>query len=536
MASERGVDAEDAERLQDTYDNILGLAAAGVVTGPVSENELADGLSRVGLRPSSPRELAAFRRTLESACKGAAPSFSEFLQIIQQTRSRQQGSRDNRASLRPSVSQDSSPPPYAPRDRTSLRPSVSQDSPPPVYAPRDSRTSLRPSVSQDSLPPAYAPRDSRASLRQSVYQDSPPPLYATSRPSRNLWEPGNGTVVDSPSPSDASMQRPSWRSTVPGEDDPALLHQTPAWRNSQLVSTRSSLPVGVGLGLGAATTEDASESVLRQDRGRRKSRRSSSPRSLASRRTWHGEHGEDGSLTTTAAELEQLQQVQQVQQVQQQQQQQQQQPNRRSTRFSQLGGSRTSDRPSLQQLIEGDGPVRGWTRLTAMADLKALLEQALERTAQLLDIIPAGACHKICREVEILIDDARQLAREAVLLPPQSAVKAARTLQGFDDAYVEVDPRARAFAWFRVSAVKSTEERRRLVLAERLAAAFAMHAFADVNAAVVAVLATAHCEPRRLRYHLMQVVQMRKQQSSFLENHTHGLFHRKFRGCDVTQA
>ncbi|CAE7447921.1 Eci2 [Symbiodinium necroappetens] len=71
---------DDAGRLQLIYDNIVGLATAGVVTVLPSAEELAEGLSHLDLPPKDDAELSACLWVLEGALgECPAPSFEEFL-------------------------------------------------------------------------------------------------------------------------------------------------------------------------------------------------------------------------------------------------------------------------------------------------------------------------------------------------------------------------------------------------------------------------------------------------------------------------
>ncbi|CAE7204682.1 Eci2 [Symbiodinium sp. CCMP2592] len=71
---------DDAGRLQLIYDNILGLATAGVVTVLPSAEELAEGLEHLDLPPKDDAELSACLWVLEGALgECPAPSFEEFL-------------------------------------------------------------------------------------------------------------------------------------------------------------------------------------------------------------------------------------------------------------------------------------------------------------------------------------------------------------------------------------------------------------------------------------------------------------------------
>ncbi|CAE6919375.1 unnamed protein product [Symbiodinium natans] len=71
---------DDAERLQLIYENIVGLATAGVVTVLPSAEELAEGLAHLNLHPKDDAELSACLWVLEGALgECPAPSFQEFL-------------------------------------------------------------------------------------------------------------------------------------------------------------------------------------------------------------------------------------------------------------------------------------------------------------------------------------------------------------------------------------------------------------------------------------------------------------------------
>eukprot|EP00439_Symbiodinium_sp_Y106_P047576 s3511_g6.t1 len=71
---------DDAGRLQLIYDNIVGLATAGVVTVLPSAEELAEGLAHLDLPPKDDAELSACLWVLEGALgECPAPSFEEFL-------------------------------------------------------------------------------------------------------------------------------------------------------------------------------------------------------------------------------------------------------------------------------------------------------------------------------------------------------------------------------------------------------------------------------------------------------------------------
>ncbi|CAJ1415938.1 unnamed protein product [Effrenium voratum] len=65
--------------LQLIYENILGLATAGVVTVLPSAEELSEGLSHLSLSLHSDTELSACLWLLEAALQGAAPSYESFL-------------------------------------------------------------------------------------------------------------------------------------------------------------------------------------------------------------------------------------------------------------------------------------------------------------------------------------------------------------------------------------------------------------------------------------------------------------------------
>lgn len=76
------MDAADHERLQLVYDNLLGLASAGVVTVMPSSEELSEGLAHLGLRLKDDQELSACLWVLEAALGEDGrncPSFQEFL-------------------------------------------------------------------------------------------------------------------------------------------------------------------------------------------------------------------------------------------------------------------------------------------------------------------------------------------------------------------------------------------------------------------------------------------------------------------------
>ncbi|CAE8642324.1 unnamed protein product [Polarella glacialis] len=67
------------ERLRLTYENLVGLAAAGVVSDDLSEKDLALGLRHVGLEPKSSDELAACMWVVDGALCGSVPRLAEFL-------------------------------------------------------------------------------------------------------------------------------------------------------------------------------------------------------------------------------------------------------------------------------------------------------------------------------------------------------------------------------------------------------------------------------------------------------------------------
>eukprot|EP00929_Paragymnodinium_shiwhaense_P008396 TRINITY_DN112351_c0_g1_i1.p1 TRINITY_DN112351_c0_g1~~TRINITY_DN112351_c0_g1_i1.p1 ORF type:complete len:505 (+),score=96.21 TRINITY_DN112351_c0_g1_i1:87-1601(+) len=72
---------DDTKRLRSVYDNLLGLAAAGVSTGTLSPEELHEGLDHIGFAPKSKEELAVFARVVDLAHAGRQPAFAEFLQL-----------------------------------------------------------------------------------------------------------------------------------------------------------------------------------------------------------------------------------------------------------------------------------------------------------------------------------------------------------------------------------------------------------------------------------------------------------------------
>lgn len=74
-------DAEQV-RLKGIYDNLLGLAAAGVVTGNLSADELAEGLKHCNLNVASKAELDVFVRVVDEARRGETTSFKVFLEEV----------------------------------------------------------------------------------------------------------------------------------------------------------------------------------------------------------------------------------------------------------------------------------------------------------------------------------------------------------------------------------------------------------------------------------------------------------------------
>eukprot|EP00927_Polykrikos_kofoidii_P035814 TRINITY_DN30335_c0_g2_i1.p1 TRINITY_DN30335_c0_g2~~TRINITY_DN30335_c0_g2_i1.p1 ORF type:complete len:656 (-),score=86.43 TRINITY_DN30335_c0_g2_i1:66-1856(-) len=78
----------DAARLRGIYDNLLGLAHAGVCTGSLSHAELAEGLRHVGFVAASSSELSVFVHTVERSRLGRAPRFESFLDEVRRASER----------------------------------------------------------------------------------------------------------------------------------------------------------------------------------------------------------------------------------------------------------------------------------------------------------------------------------------------------------------------------------------------------------------------------------------------------------------
>eukprot|EP00747_Dinoflagellata_sp_TGD_P179490 gnl/TRDRNA2_/TRDRNA2_30364_c0_seq1.p1 gnl/TRDRNA2_/TRDRNA2_30364_c0~~gnl/TRDRNA2_/TRDRNA2_30364_c0_seq1.p1 ORF type:complete len:652 (-),score=145.23 gnl/TRDRNA2_/TRDRNA2_30364_c0_seq1:42-1997(-) len=76
------LDEADIERLHGIFENLVGLASAGVVAGPLPADELADGLRHVGFGVRTQEELAAFVHFEESLRRGANLGFSDFLLLL----------------------------------------------------------------------------------------------------------------------------------------------------------------------------------------------------------------------------------------------------------------------------------------------------------------------------------------------------------------------------------------------------------------------------------------------------------------------
>lgn len=71
------------KRARAVYDNLLGLAASGVLTVVPSSDELSEGLAHLGLHLNSEKELFVCLSVIRGAFNGQAMGFREFLRGLQ---------------------------------------------------------------------------------------------------------------------------------------------------------------------------------------------------------------------------------------------------------------------------------------------------------------------------------------------------------------------------------------------------------------------------------------------------------------------